>query len=148
MKKNFKVLSALVLAVVLVATLIAPVAATNTTGSFMMLLLKKNFYYYDGETLVARVAVERGEVNEALALEEKDGMVLEGWYTDAELTEKFDFTQPVECGTILYAKWVEAAEVVAPVEPEVVEPEVEVEVTETPDATEEETEVTEEATEE
>lgn len=149
MRKNFKILSAMLLAVVLAVTLIAPVGALTFNSGSLTLLLRKSFYYYDGEVLVARQDIVRGEVNEALALEEKDGMILEGWYTDKELTEKYDFTQPVDSGAKLYAKWVEASEAVTPEEPEVVEPEVETDVTEEPTEEIVETpEETEETTEE
>lgn len=35
-------------------------------------------------------------------------LALEGWYTDEELTLKFDFTTPISEDITLYAKWVEA----------------------------------------
>ncbi len=140
MKKNFKVLSALFLVVVLAATFVAPVAAAPS-GSFMCLLLKQNIRYYDGDVFVARERIVRGEVMEPLALEEKDGLVLEGWYTDEELTEKFDFTKPIETGVVLYAKWVEASEVVVP------EDTTEEEVTEEPAEETEDTTEAEDTTE-
>lgn len=36
----------------------------------------------------------------------RDGYVFLGWYTDAECTESFDFSQAISCDTVLYAKWV------------------------------------------
>lgn len=36
------------------------------------------------------------------------GYVLEGWYTDKELTKKFDLSTPVKGDMTLYAKWVDA----------------------------------------
>ena len=35
----------------------------------------------------------------------KEGFVFAGWYTDEELTEKYDFTSPVTKGFTLYAAW-------------------------------------------
>ncbi len=143
MKKTTKILFAMILAVALATTMIAPAAAFNYTGSFMMLLLKQNISYYDGETLVARERITRGEVMTALTLDEKDGLALEGWYTDKELTEKFDFSKPIETGVVLYAKWVDASEI-ATEEPAEDDVEIEEEVTEEP--AEEVTEETEDTT--
>ncbi len=37
----------------------------------------------------------------------REGYILEGWYTDASFTEKYDFSKPVKSGLTLYAKWIE-----------------------------------------
>ncbi len=39
---------------------------------------------------------------------EKDGFSFDGWYTDRELTEKFDFETEITENITLYAKWVKA----------------------------------------
>ncbi len=41
---------------------------------------------------------------------EKEGYTFEGWYTDKELTNKFDFDKAVSGNITLYAKWTEKAE--------------------------------------
>ncbi len=35
----------------------------------------------------------------------RDGFKISGWYTDAECTEKFDFSKPLEQDVVLYAGW-------------------------------------------
>ena len=74
------------------------------------LLLMKRMRYFDGDEMVGYQKVEGGEILEPLTLDDKDGMTLEGWYTDKELTEKFDFTQPIKSGRKLYAKWIEVTD--------------------------------------
>ena len=70
----------------------------------------KRMRYFDGDEMVGYQKVEGGEILEPLTLDDKDGMTLEGWYTDKELTEKFDFTQPIKSGRKLYAKWIEVTD--------------------------------------
>ena len=41
---------------------------------------------------------------------EKEGYTFDGWYTDKELTKKFDFDKAVSGNVTLYAKWTENAE--------------------------------------
>ena len=41
----------------------------------------------------------------------KEGVIFGGWYTDSELTEKFDFNTPINKSYVLYAKWVTSANV-------------------------------------
>ncbi len=59
----------------------------------------------DGGTVIANKTVTR---NSKLAEPEaptKDGYTFNGWYTDEELTEKYDFDKAVTKGFTLYAKW-------------------------------------------
>ena len=37
----------------------------------------------------------------------REGYVFDGWYTDSELTQPYDFSTPVTADLTLYAKWVE-----------------------------------------
>lgn len=41
----------------------------------------------------------------------KDGFKFDGWYKDAELTEKYNFSSPVSGNMTLYAKWTKSAEI-------------------------------------
>ncbi len=59
----------------------------------------------DGGTQIANKTVTR---NSKLAEPEaptRDGYTFNGWYTDKELTEKYDFDSKVTKGFTLYAKW-------------------------------------------
>ncbi len=59
----------------------------------------------NGGTEIANKTVTR---NSKLAEPEaptKDGYTFNGWYTDEELTEKYDFNKAVTKGFTLYAKW-------------------------------------------
>ena len=49
--------------------------------------------------------VTNGHTLEAPERVLKEGFVFAGWYTDEELTEKYDFTSPVTKGFTLYAAW-------------------------------------------
>ena len=60
----------------------------------------------NGGTSVDSVKVAYGKVISA-PVSTKEGFVLEGWYTDAEFTEKFDFSTAITKSMTLYAKWVE-----------------------------------------
>ena len=50
-----------------------------------------------------------GKITEPKA-PEKEGYTFDGWYTDKELTKKFDFDKAVSGNVTLYAKWTENAE--------------------------------------
>ena len=63
-------------------------------------------YFVDGNTTLDIVNVEVGARVEAPTGMSKTGYTLEGWYTDSDLTEAYDFSQPVTDGLILYSKWV------------------------------------------
>ena len=67
-------------------------------------------FHTNGGSELEDVVVQFGE---KLARPEdpvREGYVLEGWYTDIHLTEKWDFDKDVVEGNMsLYAKWVEAA---------------------------------------
>lgn len=120
-------------------TLVTPIFAevpksSNASFFTIFLLLAQRIRYFDGDEMVGWQKVNGGKILTPLTLEDKDGMTLEGWYTDKELTEKFDFSQPIKSGRKLYAKWIES-----PVEEGVPE-----ETTEAEDTTEtEESTVTE-----
>lgn len=59
----------------------------------------------NGGSAVANVKVVYGDVLVAPANPTKDGFVFDGWYTDKELTNKYDFSQKVTKSFTLYAKW-------------------------------------------
>ncbi len=61
-----------------------------------------------GGSQVDSQEVDCGSLAEEPSAPTKDGYVFEGWYTDSELTESFDFSTPVSSSATLYAKWVES----------------------------------------
>ena len=63
----------------------------------------------DGGSAVASVKVKKEETISEPAAPVKDGYVFEGWYTDKELTQKYDFSAVVTKSFTLYAKWKEKA---------------------------------------
>ncbi len=67
---------------------------------------KKVISFNDGTT------VENQEVNAGnkvtSVIPEKEGYVFDGWYTDSEFTNKFDFNTVINSDITLYAKWIEA----------------------------------------
>ena len=58
----------------------------------------------DGGYVVDAIEVVEGEVITAPTTTKED-MTLLGWYADIDLTEEYDFTQPVTENLTLYAKW-------------------------------------------
>ncbi|MBQ8551315.1 MAG: InlB B-repeat-containing protein [Clostridia bacterium] len=83
------------------------------SGFFMLMLLTRRVIYYDGEEQVEYTRVKKGETAEEYVPEAKEGMVFDGWYTDKELTEKFDFTTEIYESVNLYAKWLTEEEAAA-----------------------------------
>jgi uncharacterized repeat protein (TIGR02543 family) len=63
-------------------------------------------YLVDGNVTLDIMNVEIGTQVKAPTDIAKTGYTLEGWYTDSDFTEAYDFSQPVEEGLILYSKWV------------------------------------------
>ena len=65
--------------------------------------------FMDGEEKISDVLVEKGQKmdqSDLPALDPKDHYRFDGWYTDAECTEKFDVsTANIEANMTLYAKW-------------------------------------------
>lgn len=51
--------------------------------------------------------IEHGRLIETdkLTIPEAEGYTFDDWYTDADYTTKFDFTQPIKSNTTVYAKW-------------------------------------------
>ncbi len=82
-------------------------------GFFMLFALVRRVIYYDGDVQVGNDRVWKGNCAEALVPEAKDGYVFDGWYTDKELTVKFDFNTEIYESTNLYAKWLTAEEAAA-----------------------------------
>ena len=59
----------------------------------------------DGEAEPSTVTVKEGKTVERPANPEKTGFSFDGWYTDEELSEAYDFATPVTSDFTLYAKW-------------------------------------------
>ena len=58
-----------------------------------------------GSGIASQTVAENGKVTSP-ANPTKDGYTFDGWYTDKELTEKYDFAAAVTKDFTLYAKWV------------------------------------------
>ena len=65
--------------------------------------------FMDGETVLSTQECLKGEVV-AAGIARKEGFVFEGWYLNAELTEAWDSSLPVEEDLVVYAKFVPAEE--------------------------------------
>lgn len=64
----------------------------------------------NGGSAVDPQYVKTGEAAQRPENPTKEGFYLQGWYTDAELTNVYDFSQPVNEDLTLYAKWGEGSE--------------------------------------
>jgi len=63
----------------------------------------------NGGSIIEPIMVEENAVLNSLEAPEKKGFKFDGWYLDAELSEKFitaSSSNPVESDLILYAKWI------------------------------------------
>ncbi len=56
-------------------------------------------------TAIASQSVEEGYTAAEPTMPTESGFIFEGWYTDAELTSKFDFKTAITANTTLNAKW-------------------------------------------
>lgn len=70
----------------------------------------------NGGSSVSSQNVESGQKAEKPEDPTREGFTFEGWYSDEELTEAYDFDTAVTASLTLYAKWTEAGE--EPSEPE------------------------------
>ena len=61
----------------------------------------------NGGSAVEAVLVEDGQTVAKPAAPTKDGFTFDGWYTDEDLTDAYEFTEPVKANLTLYAKWTE-----------------------------------------
>lgn len=59
----------------------------------------------NGGSSIASVIVKKDELLKTPEVPTKKGFYFDGWYTDKELTEKYDFSTPVTKSFTLYAKW-------------------------------------------
>ena len=58
-----------------------------------------------GNSITGQTVVKNGKVTKPVN-PTRDGYIFGGWYTDKELTEKYDFAKAVTKNITLYAKWV------------------------------------------
>ena len=65
----------------------------------------------NGGSEVAPQGVLRGALVKEPVSPFKAGMMFAGWYTDAELTQLYDFNAPVTSDLTLYAKWTEEMDI-------------------------------------
>ena len=82
----------------------APAPTPSTGGGGVSYTVK---FVTNADAKLSSVFVRKnGTLVEPAAIT-KDGFVFDGWYTDAEFTQKYDFTAKVTKSFTLYAKWVE-----------------------------------------
>ncbi len=62
-------------------------------------------FYTNGGSAISPQTVEDGKTVSRPADPVKNGVVFDGWYTDASFKTPYDFTQPVKYNTVLFAKW-------------------------------------------
>lgn len=67
-----------------------------------------SFNSVDGSEVPAQTVTE-DECAEEPEDPTKETYLFDGWYTDAEYTQAYDFTEPVRSDVTLYAKWIPAA---------------------------------------
>lgn len=60
----------------------------------------------NGGTLIPEQKVSQGNTVKKPTDPEKGANTFDGWYSDKEFTEEFDFTTPINKDTTLYAKWI------------------------------------------
>lgn len=63
----------------------------------------------NGAPAIKSLSVNRNSVITAPTVPVKDGFVFNGWYTDKNFANKFDFNTKITKSITLYAKWVEKA---------------------------------------
>lgn len=63
----------------------------------------------NGADKIASRTVKKNETAKEPTEPEKDGFVFDGWYSDKNLTAKYDFAEKVTKNITLYAKWTESA---------------------------------------
>lgn len=61
--------------------------------------------YYDGNEYLGEISAEYGQAFAVPATPSKDGYSFDGWYSDSELTAKYDFSQKATKDISLYAKF-------------------------------------------
>ena len=64
------------------------------------------FIHNDGTNRIAVLAVDDNDTIPFI-IPDRDGYEFAGWYTDVDLTKKYDFTTKVKGDITLYAKWTE-----------------------------------------
>lgn len=71
-----------------------------------ILPLTRAVRYYDGDDLVHTARVWKENPLEAVyEPQAEEGYTFDGWYTDKDFAEKYDFTEPLTLSTRVYAKW-------------------------------------------
>lgn len=73
-------------------------------------------YETNGGTSVSPVTVAHNEVISEPAAPTREGYTFEGWYTDINLTEEYDFNSKVTSSFTLYAKWTKLSSLSEPTE--------------------------------
>jgi len=61
----------------------------------------------NGGSRPASQLVEKGELAEEPAIPTKNGFRFDGWFTDEDCEQKFDFNTAINKNVTLYAKWTE-----------------------------------------
>lgn len=64
----------------------------------------------NGGSVIPSTTMNEGFVLEMPSVPSKDGFVFAGWYSDAELTQEYDFNAIVRKSFTLYAKWMKTVE--------------------------------------
>ena len=78
----------------------------NFKGTYSNQYCKVSFETNGGSS-VASQSVIKGRLADSKVSTSKEGYDFDGWYSDKDLTKKYDFNAPVESDMTLYAKWTE-----------------------------------------
>ncbi len=89
--------------------------ASNTVGDYYTKMTVNVFgtpevtFDSNGGSVVEQQIVTAGERVSEPQIPIKDGYTFDGWYSDEELTVRYDFEIPVNSHITLYAKWTESS---------------------------------------
>ena len=82
-------------------------SASSSGGSSLSTYTVK--FETNGGSIIKSQILNKNDVVTEPSEPTKDGYIFDGWYTDENLTKKYDFSTTVTSGFTLYAKWTEAA---------------------------------------
>ena len=84
---------------------------TSATSIYAGWLNEYAVVFKDGETVLSTQSLVEGDLVEVPTAPTKENAIFNGWYSDAEFTQRFDFGTPVSTATTIYAKWINKVDV-------------------------------------
>lgn len=80
---------------------------SNNNTSVETVELCELLYCIDGTKIYYKDNILKGNLPIKISDPIKEGYIFEGWYTDYNCTEKFNYNEPIELNTTLFAKFIE-----------------------------------------